>query len=217
MLLSLGSLGQALITPLGDSEMGQVKSILATLNDGSQVEGVKLSSWMCANGMLSSFTMKNADGEKIKFKAAQIKLVQLEPNGFAKAMMFADNLEKNKFLKEDYDFLNNMQYVYYEKVEIKEGKFKLLQLLNPGFDEHIKVYLDPNAQETGMGFGRAEDKSYYIKKGEESFLLKKKKYKKDFPILFGDCKAMMELVETNQLEMNFKELALHIAMYNEFQ
>ena len=152
-----------------------------------------------------------------KFKAAEVKAMQVQPSGLAKAVMFADNISTNKVIKNDYSFLEDMKYVYYEQVEIKEGKFKLLQLLNPRFDEFIKVYADPNAKETsGYGSSKPEDKSYYIVKGDKTFLIKKKNYKKEYPLIFGDCKALMEMADSGEISMKFKNLAYHIAIYNEF-
>jgi len=218
LLFSLGSFGQTFITPFEANDIYQVKSILVTSNDDTQTEGAKFTIYTLNNGMLGNFTIKTPDGEKKKFKVVDVKMVQLEPNGFAKAMMFSENISMTKVLKNDYSFLEHMKYIYYEKIEIKAGKFKLLQLLNPGFDEYIKVYLDPNAKETShIGFGGGEDKSYYIQKGDQSFLLKKKNYKKEFANLFGDCKPMMGMLETEQIDMKFKDFPLHIAIYNESQ
>lgn len=218
MLLCLGSFGQSLITPLDDSALGFIKSAIVTLNDDSQIEGVKFPMYMMSNGMISSFTLKTADGEKKKFKADEVKLLEVEPSNFVTNMMIADEITLTNIIKNDYSFIENMKYAIYEKVEIKEEKFRLLQLLNPGFDENIKVYLDPNAKQTSnLGFNSGEDKSFYIKKGDESFLLKKKNYKKEFPILFGDCTAMIEIFESENIAVKFKDLALHVAAYNEYK
>lgn len=218
MLLCLGSFGQSLITPLDASALGLIKSAIVTLNDDSQIEGVKFPMIMASNGMISSFTLKTADGEKKKFKPHEVKLLQVEPKDFVKNMMIADEMSMSHIIKNDYSFIDEMQYAIYEKVEIKEGKFRLLQLLNPGFDQNIKVYLDPNAKQTSdMGFNGGKDKSFYIRKGDESFLLKKKNYEKEFQNLYGDCQAMIDIFEEEKIAIKFKDLALHIAAYNEYK
>ena len=60
-----------------------------------------------------------------------------------------------------------------------------------------------------------EDKSFYIKKADKSFLLKKKNYDKEFLNLFGDCKEMMDIFEAENIKVKFKDLPLHVATYNE--
>ena len=70
----------------------------------------------------------------------------------------------------------------------------LLQLVNPSFASRIKVFFDPYATETGgvsvMGVPvkSSDDKSYYVKKGDDvAFRLYKKDYDENYQKLFGDC------------------------------
>lgn len=220
LLLSLGSIGQGLVTPLEAEDIYLMKSATVTLNDNSQVIGNKFTTWILNNGMLSSFTLKTLNGEKVKLNAEGVKNVKIETDERAKAMMFMENISMNKIVHNDYAFLEHLDTVYYEKVEVKPGNFKLLQLLNPGFDQYIKVYLDPNANSantssTTGAFGNGEDKSFYIKKGDRSFLLKKKNYKDEFTTLFGDCQALMDMAAAKEIDVKLSQMPLHIAIYNE--
>jgi len=220
LLLSLGSYGQGFVTPLEAEDIYLMKSATVTLNDNSQMIGNKFTTWMLNNGMLTSFTLKTLNGDKVKLNAEGVKSVKIETDERAKAMMFMENISMNKIVHNDYAFLEHLDTVYYERVDVKDGKYRLLQLLNPGFDQYIKVYLDPNAKSTSTsstmgGFGSGEDKSFYIKKGDRSFLLTKKNYKNEFNNLFGDCQALMDMVASKEVDVKFSELPLHIALYNE--
>jgi hypothetical protein len=84
-----------------------------------------------------------------------------------------------------------------------------MQLLNPGFDEYIKVYLDPTAKEN-QWTGQAN--SYFVKKGEEAIYLKKGKYDDMFWELFSGCEKFKENFEG---ELKFYDFPSHIALYNE--
>lgn len=92
-----------------------------------------------------------------------------------------------------------------------------MQLLNPHFNGSIKIYNDPFANETnGIGVAGFQvtgghEKSYYIVKGDEvGFRLYKKKFKKAFEDLLGDCSA----VKISK-KPDWKELAGYVATYNE--
>lgn len=209
--------GQAFVQPLDESAIGMVKSVVVQEKDGTEVEYAKFGSYTLMNGKLGSFTVKKADGSKKKYKTADVNLVKVEPDGFAKVMMKADNPNLVAALKKDYSAIDKMKYVIFEKVEVKKGKFFLMQLLNPGLDEHIKVYLDPNAKQTMSlaGIIGGEDKSYFVVKGDRTFLLKKKKYKKEIEALYGDSEGLKKMFEGKDLSPKFKDFAVHIALYNE--
>ena len=66
LLLSLESAGQALIKSLDASAVFLAKSMIVTTNDGTQIDGVKFTAAISTDGMISSFTIKTADGEKKK-------------------------------------------------------------------------------------------------------------------------------------------------------
>lgn len=89
-------------------------------------------------------------------------------------------------------------------VGMKNGKKKddfLLQVLNPGFDNVITVYFDPAGKESkgmdvgGLGgalkIGGGVAESYYIKKGDRTFWLRKKDFKNEYDFLFGDNQKFM--------------------------
>jgi len=211
------SFGQSFISPLENAAFGQMKSAIVQLKNGTEVTGVKFSSYMVTSGHLASFTLKKENGEKEKFKAKNINTVKIEPNEFAKTMMRLNSPNLIDAIEKDYSAIDTTRYVTFEQVEVKKGKFKLLQLLNPGLDERIKVYLDPYADKSMniMGIVGGEDRSYFVKKADESFRLKKGKYKNFMVKLFSDNEKMMELIKSDKIDHKFKNFAGHIAIYNE--
>lgn len=83
---------------------------------------------------------------------------------------------------------------------VKKKKMTLLlQLLNPGFANGIKVFFDPHAAETGgievrgLNVAGRDAKSYYFKKGNETAIkIEKKTYSKAIKTLYGDCAALQK-------------------------
>jgi len=215
LAISLISFSQAFIQPVEPTDIiSQVfmKSATAVYLSGEKVTGAKITAAILNNGAITSFTIKTSDG-KVKFKAAMVKELKIELNGFATFMMSADgNSIKGTFENYFYDGGKDFNTISFEQVELKPGKFKLLQLLNPDTDERIKVYLDPTAQESSM---HGEDKSYYVKKGDRFFKLKKEKYDNEFANLFGDSEIMMKFLNEKQIKLKFKNFAGHVELYNQ--
>ncbi|WP_010523061.1 hypothetical protein [Aquimarina agarivorans] len=94
----------------------------------------------------------------------------------------------------------------------------MVQLLNPGFSKHVKVYHDPYAKETmSIGVGSLKlaggiAKSYYIAKDDKpAFRLKKKDYDKQFIPLWTSCKKVIE----NYTNPVWRDLAKHIITFSE--
>jgi hypothetical protein len=100
----------------------------------------------------------------------------------------------------------------------KKDKYRLLQLVNPGFDHVLKVYEDPNAKEVNgllsNPFRQGDPKSFLIVKGgDKSILVKKDGYKKQFKQIFGECDEMMEAYADKKTK--FKNLAEHVFAYDQ--
>src|SRR5205823_4578203 len=98
------------------------------------------------------------------------------------------------------ELLLNDGYILYEKsVTVLKGKEEvlLLQLVNPGFNEKIRVYGDPRASETqSFGVGPVKvaggnDKSYYVKVGDKpAMLVKSKDFEDNVNTIFAGCAAL---------------------------
>ena len=204
--LSFALNAQSFVTPLDGTSLGMSKSNRVTTKDGKVHEG-KIVFSTYAGGQISGFTLKT-ETEKLKFKAEEIALLESEPGKLQKFSMATEGRTVYSALAKDYSYIQELKYVTFEPVEIKE-KVKLMQLLNPGFDEYIKVYLDPTAKEN-QWTGQAN--SYFVKKGDEAIYLKKGKYDDMFWELFSGCEKFKENFEG---ELKFYDFPSHIALYNE--
>ena len=212
--------GQSFIAPV--SEFAASDDCKMELIDGTIVEG-KISMATIMNGKLSSLTLKDADGVKHKHKAETIKRLRVKM-GFLAKMAASSEASSSvvQSFKADYKEINNREYIIYEQALLpkKKDKYRLLQLVNPGFDSVLKVYNDPNANETGgLGLGGVkitggEDKSYLVVIREaKSIKVKKGNYKKDFAELYGDCPEMIKIVGSGKI--NFKDFAAHVFVYDQ--
>ena len=217
-----GIFAQSFVQPLDNLSpmFGNVAIALDT--KGNEIEG-KLSGGMMVMGHLKSFTLKLDDGSKRKFKSDEVKLLKVKASGYVKFMMVTESLGSvKKMSNTNYDEISNKDWLIFEQALInrKKDKPRLLQLLNPGFDSKIKVFVDPTATETaGVGIGGVkisggEDKSFLLVKDQtKAVKIKKKKYKKEFSNLFGDCDQMMEIFGGSKTK--FQDMAGHVYAYDQ--
>jgi hypothetical protein len=157
---------------------------------------------------------KKADGTKAEYKAEDIKVLAMPPSDFGKFASFGDanrSLAKSKKTNQK-AYKRDLVYFFSEQVE---GRSVLLQLLNPDFDNKIKIYHDPFAgQTTGWGIGGVtmvggEDKSYYLKVNDKTTKIQKKEYKEKFKQLFGSCSKLLEKYK----EPNWDDFAAHVFFF----
>jgi hypothetical protein len=218
VLSSTAAHAQSFIAPI-ETIMPKDGSYVIT-NDGERLEG-KISTYLLVMGSLRKLTLKTADGTKHKFKAADLQEVGVKLDGMAKFMAMGEAASGSivGMAKTDWGEIANREYAVYRQALLpkKKDKFALLQLLNPGFDSRVQVYLDPNAKETKgfAGITGGEDKSYIVvKDGAKSVLIKKAKYKKQFPELMGDCPQLAEHPEMGD-KIKFKDFAAHVFVYDQ--
>lgn len=189
--------------------------------DGSVVSG-EIKSAMLVGGMLKSFTLKDENGIKLKFKSADVKSIKVKPGVQGKLDMIS---EKSSSLKEmletDFDEIIDREWVYFEQVvsPTKSQKPVLLQKLNPGFDQLISIYNNPSANKTAtlssgdMTILGGEDRSYIaVKKNSGSFFIRKAGYDTDIREFLGDCPAFINHYDSQKLKFN--NIAQHIYYYN---
>src|SRR5690349_6396939 len=144
---------QGFIAPVNDDDFSVLlaNECTVTREDGTKLTG-KLSSGTLINGYLKNITVKTEDGEKHKFKPEDMVSVWVKASKFVKLAMISESTTSIKELtKTDFDKISNQEYVIFERAALakKDDKFAMMQLLNPGFDSKIKVYADPNANQTG--------------------------------------------------------------------
>jgi hypothetical protein len=190
-----------------------------TLKDGSEIQG-RITSAMSVNGTIRSVTVKDAEKNKYKLKAEEMQTMKVRMTELAKLEAMGEaSSSLVEMLNADFEEISNREWVIYEQALLpkKKEKYALLQLLNPGFDSRIKIYQNPDANETGQtsigGFSVAggEDTSYLmVKDGAKSSKVKKGSYKKSFPEIFDGCEALQEY----QGKPRFQDFAAHVFLFN---
>ncbi len=194
-----------------------------TLTDGTVLEG-ELKDIDRKKGLIEQIKLEDASGNKQEIDADKIQHMYLPKSGFQKfadayefiydARAWDDQSIERKYIEDG--------YVYFEQadVELKRKKRTLLmQLLNPSFCNHIRVYHDPLARETAsFGVGNVtvaggDEKSYYVKKQDgDAFKLEKKDYDDEFKKLFDNCD---HLIKEAGKKPRWTDFAEHITLYNE--
>lgn len=157
-----------------------------------------------SKGLIQEVTVKQA-GKKRVLKVSEIKNIYAKPSGLEKlGVVHKVGITPRKWNDDRSMHATYVKegYVFYEQVTVLANKKRetfLLQLLNPGFANGIKIYTDPRASQSASvdvaGLTGAGDnaKSYYVKKGDEvAFRLYRKNYDDEFGHLYGDCKAFVK-------------------------
>lgn len=224
IMLSLGYSfihAQYFMPPLDEGiGLTTAKEVYVVTNIGDTIRG-KITTSVAISGKLKSFTIKSGE-VKHRIKAKEARLLAVKPNEMIKWVSAMTNSSLEKILKTNYEAMNKREWVYFEQALLpkKKDKYAFLQLLNPGFDSKIKVYLDPNAEQTGgwsVGphqLTGGEDKSYLVVfEGGKSELYKKKKYKKEaLGKLFKNCDVFKEYYGDERFRWeNFSE---HVFVYD---
>ncbi|QJW91259.1 hypothetical protein HNV11_18700 [Spirosoma taeanense] len=148
-------------------------------------------------GAIEGLTVKTADGKSVEYNAADLQEMGFPPADAAKGIAALESVgsvyrAKNSNMNE---IKRDMVNFYHEYLSDQQRDV-LLQLLNPGFDNKIRVYHDPAAGQTsGVGFGPVMitgglDKSYYIRKNNVAYRLRKGEYESKFKELYADCPAL---------------------------
>ena len=186
----------------GNFTFSSSKISYLTLADGSEVKGY-IDDIDRKKGLIEKIVIKDSLGKKMEFLPQDIHHMYIAPSKWDK---FAKGVDKmNDFTQWDKDNKVNLAHIkegyalfeYSEVMIKKEKKSLLLQLINPGYSNKIKVFFDPQAKESasvgigGFSVAGGQPKSYYVKVGNEvAYKLEKKHYEEEFSSLFGDCKAI---------------------------
>lgn len=181
------------------------KPVVVILKDGKQVEGNITKLRRKGLFIQSVFIKDKKTGKVLELPASKIDEMYAYPHGFDKAMKaykHATSLyqiqrksSKNGLLAKGAVLLRGLKFSRKNK---KAPQYYLLQLVNPGFDRYLEVYGDPAGVETAslnvgmMTVAGGIKKSYYVRKGDKIYYVRKKDFKKIYDTLFGDCKEFMK-------------------------
>lgn len=218
LFISSGISAQGFIKPV---DFPWSRECRLTLNNGEQHRGV-IQTAVFSGGSVRSLTVKLDQGEVLKFNAEDVNKLMIKFGELAKIETVMESTTSlQELVNTDFNEIIEREYIIYEQALLpkKKDKFALLQLLNPGFDGRMKVYENPTGQETGtlsVGdvtiTGGRESSYLVVKDGKKSMKVKKGKYKKAFPALFGDCEEMMKMYKGQKVK--FEHMAYHVLHYD---
>ncbi len=213
---------QYFLPELDNSLIPQAKEAFVVTNSGDTVRGRVISPTI-VNGQIKAFTIKRSDKTKFKCKATDIKLLAVKPTNFLNMQSAMSVPSLKRSMQTDYSQIMNREWVYFEQALLPRGKDKyvLMQLLNSGFDSKIKVYVNPNANETAtFSSGNTtliggDDTSYLVVvDGNKSEVYKKMNYKKEaYTELFKDCEAFKDNYGGEDLK--WSSFAEHVLVYDQ--
>jgi len=208
----------------GSFTFSSKKESYITLNDGTELVGF-IDDIDRKKGLIEEITIKDLDKKKIKLKPEQIKHMYIPPSGFDKlGRGHAKIYDATRWNEDKSVHAEHIKsgYVFFETTTVMVKKKQLnllLQVLNPGFANGIKVYFDPYAKETasvgigGIKVAGGDAKSYYVKKDDKvAFKLEKKNYKDEFQNLYGSCDSFKK--EFNG-KSEWSKIEKHIFYYSE--
>ena len=199
------------------------KECKVKLKDGTVITGIK-DDLDRKKGQIYSIEIKDvATGKKKEYEADQIDEMYLIPSNLNKFttktaamsdMRSYTNKNLDKILDQGYVFFKNQSVSLKNK---KKEKEYLMQLVNPEFCSVIQVFGDNMAGETAsIGFGPLKmaggiDKSFYVKKGEEIFWLKKSDFEEGYDKLFADSPEFV--AKYPKKDVVWRKLNLYIYEY----
>jgi len=214
---------QRFITPF---EIGAVPSLTCYVikENGEKIEGKTRSMFITGRG-LKSITLRLPSGDKVKFRANELREIAFKNNNLSKAISTIEQSASiRKATEANWDQIYEQEYIFYEKVKLPSGKYVMMQMINPDFSSRIKVYYSLGSRKTsGIGIPVAggattlkltggRQRAYWVSKDNGNvFKIKRSSYnKKKFTRLFGDSP---EMLETYSRPYRFAELSQHIYHY----
>lgn len=185
------------------------------LKDGSEIKGYCRGIKTKRSQIHTLVFEDEISGEKTEIPAENVAEAYLFASGFEKFGKVGNQINRMGTSKR-----NNMKkattndeiYFVNQSVSLKNKKDEqefLMQLINPDFDDYISVYHDPRSKESqGMGvggvkFGGGILMSYYVKKGDRIFWLRKSDFKDEYENLFGDNKEFMKKYPLNSVNWDW--------------
>lgn len=207
----------------GSNSFSKRKDAHITLKDGTEITG-KADKPKFKKRLIEKLRITTEDGDKRVLMADEIDFMYVPPSGIDK---FSRGMDKFYTVsKWDHDSGINEEYikdgyVFYESSEFVFGKKTvpvLAQLINPGYSNEIRVYHDPQANETtglstgGFQLTGGDNKSYYIKMGNKpAYKYKKSDYRKAAKELYNNCK---ELLDNFEGRLQWPDFSKHLYYYS---
>jgi len=223
LLLTGKAYGQGFVTTVEAEDLGLFYGNQCTLKleSGEEIHGKFMGGSYSANG-LNKINIKLENGEKAKFIPEQVVSLVIKASKLLKLTMISEsNGSVSEFLNTDFNDIVKRDYVIFETALTakKTDTYRLMQLLNPGFDSKIKVFAEPSKKTGGLNVGGlqltgGEARAYLFVKGKEkSIEVKKGSYSKNFQELYGDCPLMISKIQGEKIRWD--DVALHVFAYEQ--
>ena len=207
---------QEFVEPFAD--FFSLKECYVVTKKGEEIRG-KLQGATSSRGFITQLTIVDELGYKQKFKAHEIERFAIRPDAITKLNTINDKATSIRHaVKTNHNDLLDREWIYFD-AQLKARSKKnigLLQLLNPGLDEYVKVYDHPNGSKSmpirikGIPIVGGEERTFLVVKGEgETEIVRKASYERSFRKLFSDEPTMLEMKNPK-----FKDFAQHIEIYN---
>lgn len=222
LLLSLGPvMAQDFVEPF--YEFISDRECYVITNDGEKITGYLggATEW---GGFVTRLRIRDEQGDLHKFKAHEVKEFAIRPGAFAKLATLAETSTSIRHaIKTDQNDILDRDWIYFDAQPMprRKNKIALLQLLNPGFDEHIKVYHHRNGSKSApiivgdIPLVGGEERTFWVVKGDSKpQIVRKASFKKSFASLFADEPDIFSSVSRRP---KFKNFAKHISYYNELR
>jgi len=219
---TVNALCQGFVETIEDESFNALfnNACILTPKSGEPLTG-KLAGGAYVNNGLSKVTIKLENGEKVKFAAEQIMSLHIQSSGMLKIMMISESAHSiMETAKTDFNDIVNREWIIFETALIpkKADTYRLMQLLNPGFDSKIKVFAEPGKKTGGLSVGGlnitgGEDRAFlFVKGGAKAFEVKKNGYAKNFEELYSDCPKMIETIKGDKIKWD--DVAGHVLVYD---
>ena len=210
---------QFFVQKLSQEQISNAEKTFVVTNAGDTLEG-SISSFSATGNGITKFTLK-VGTEKTKYELKNIQSISIIPGEASAYEDFAlipvlKNVKNEDFIK----VLPQDGRVIYERILLpgKSEKYGLAQLLNPGFDKKIKVYVHPDANTDGnvtsvnglMVDGGLDDKHYVSINGGQAFVIGNFGYSKKAPkLLYASCPIF------GDTKLKWKSFAKHVFKFDQ--
>jgi hypothetical protein len=191
------------------------------LKSGEEIIGKFVGGVYIKDG-LSKIAIKLENGEKAKFVPEQVISLKIKASKLMKLFMVSEASSSIKeMFHSDFNEIVNRDYIIFETALTakKTDTYRLLQLINPGFDSKIKVFAEPSAKTGGLSVGGVQltggqDRAYlFVKGGDKAIMVKKGSYSKNFEELYADCPQMVSAFQGEKIKWD--DVALHVFTYDQ--
>lgn len=223
LLVASNSFCQGFVAAIEDDGLGALygNACILKLKSGDEIHG-KFSGGTYIKDGLSKISIKLENGEKAKYTAEEVVSLHIKTSKLVKLFLVSEASSSIKEMnKADFNEIVNREYIIFETAlaAAKSDKYRLLQLINPGFDSKIKVYAEPSAKTGGFSMGGlqisgGEDRAFlFVKGGAKAIIVKKGSYAKNFETLYSDCSKMLSAFQGEKIKWD--DVALHVFTYDQ--